>query len=81
MFFKKAEILTSHQDEGEHASFPHTTIAKNRTRLQTNFTQNWHKIELSESPITKVLKKPHSSRPVGEEEIQRGMERHGDTEW
>ena len=41
--------------------------------LKTNITQHLQKIELYESPTTKDLKKPHSSRWVG------GAERHGDS--
>ena len=47
--------------------------------LKTNNTQNCHKIELYVSPRTKDLKKPHSSRWIGEAESQTQVERHRDT--
>ena len=45
---------------------------------KTNITQIHQKIEPYRSPTTKDLKKPHSSRQVGEEEMQRGVERCGE---
>ena len=42
---------------------------------KTNISQICQKIELYGSPITKDLKKPHSSRRVGGLERQRGAER------
>ena len=38
--------------------------------LKTNNNQNFHKIELYGSLTTKDLKKPHSSRRVGGEEMR-----------
>ena len=54
---------------------------------KTNITQIHQKIELYGSPTTKDLKKPHSSRRVGEAEMWkdrerwRGLGRHEDLEW
>ena len=41
---------------------------KDNNNLKTKNNQNWQKIELYGSPITKELKKTHSSRPVREAE-------------
>ena len=43
--------------------------------LKTNNTQNCQKIKLYGSLTTKDLKKPHSSRRVGGEKMQRPVER------
>ena len=44
--------------------------------LKTNNAQNPKKTQLYGSPTTKDLKKPHSSRWVGGEEMWRWVERH-----
>ena len=49
--------------------------------LKTNNTENHQKTELYGNPTTKDLKKPHSSRQVGEAETQRLVERCGDAVW
>ena len=53
---------------------PRTTKRRTTTNLKTKNNQNYQKIELYGSPITKELKKKHSSRPV------RGAERGSRTE-
>ena len=57
---------------------PHTTTAKVTTRLQNKYHPETSEIELYGSPTTKDLKKPHSSRWVGEAALQKRAERQGE---
>ena len=60
-------------------------LAQLKKKLQldhkTNITQNHQKIELYGSLTIKDLKKPYSSRRVGEVEKRRWVESCGDTVW
>ena len=82
MYYKITIIEISSQDGGigKHASPLRTTIAKKYNVYKTNITQNCQKIKLYGSPTTKDLKKPHSSRRVGEVETRGGGEAQGDVE-
>ena len=62
-------------------AFSHNNKKESQLNLKTNKTQNCQKIELYGSPTTKDLKKPHSSRCVGEVEIWKWVERRGDMVW
>ena len=68
---------TSGQDGGigRHTLFPCTSIGRITTNLKIKNTQNCQKMELHGSLATKDLKKPYSSRQVGEEEMGTGAER------
>ena len=48
---------------------PHTTKRRTTVNLKIKIRQNCQKIELYESLTTKELKKKHSSRLVGGEEL------------
>ena len=64
---KKTITGTSSQDGGvgRYTLLPHTTKRRTTPNLKTKNNQNWQKIELYGSPVTKELKKKHSSRLVG----------------
>ena len=49
---------------------PCTATRRITTNLQTKDTQNYQKVELYVSPTTKDVKKPYSSRQVGEAELE-----------
>ena len=65
-------MWTSSQDGdiGRHTFPPRTAIRKITTNLKTKYNQNCQKIKLYGSPTTKDLKKPYSSRQVGEVEME-----------
>ena len=52
----------------KHGSPTCTTTAKLQLNYRTNITQKCQEIELYGSMTTKELKKPHSSRQVGDAE-------------
>ena len=54
---------------------PHTAKRRTTTNIKTKNNQNCQKIELSESPTTKEIKKKHSSRQVGGAEMGSRVER------
>ena len=85
MLLKYVEIESSGQDGhiGRNALLPYTTKRRITTNLKTKNSQNYQKIKLHGSPITKELKK-HSSRPVGGAETgSQGREdaQQGDSWW
>ena len=54
---------------GRYSSLPHTTKRRITTNLKNKNNENCQKSKLYGSPITKELKKKHSSRLVGEVEM------------
>ena len=60
---------------GKYTVPPRTIKRRKTTNLKTKNNQNWQKIELYGSLTTKELKKKHSSRPVGGEEMGSRVER------
>ena len=71
MEFKYLHALTSGQDGGvgRYTLPPHTIKRRTATNLKIKNNQNCQKIKLYRSQTTKKLKKKHSSRLVGDTEM------------
>ena len=59
-------------DVGEHSLSPHTTIAKNTTRLQNKFHPELSDNRAMWNPTSRDLKNPHLPRWVGGAELGMG---------
>ena len=67
----KIDLLGQDGGIGKHGLLFNTTTSKLQLKYRTTITQNYQKIELYGSLITKELKKSYSPRWVGGAKMQR----------